>query len=83
MLPPGTLAYREYEVPAPDGGKARYAFTLGDKAAETIQGKFARQKGSHCSFTKAGERTIVVPQVHGRKVKRYILDQIIERLGLE
>ena len=44
---------------------------------------FARQKGSHAHFTKAGERTITVPVVHGTKVKCYILDQSIERLGLD
>ena len=41
-----------------------------------------RQKGSHAHFTKPGERTQTVPLVNGRSVKRYILDQIIERLGL-
>ncbi len=39
-------------------------------------------KGSHTNFVKGGERTITVPTVNGRRVKRYILDQIIERLGL-
>jgi len=41
-----------------------------------------RERGSHCIFTKAGERTQTVPLVKGRGVKRYILDQILERLGL-
>lgn len=40
-------------------------------------------KGSHWVFTKAGERSITVPTITGRRVKRYILDQIIERLGLD
>ena len=40
-------------------------------------------KGSHSVFTKAGERSITVPTISGRKIKRYILDQIIERLGLD
>jgi len=42
-----------------------------------------RTTGSHANFTKPGERTQTVPLVKGRKVKRYILDQIIERLGLD
>ncbi len=40
-------------------------------------------KGSHSVFTKEGERSITVPTISGRKIKRYILDQIIERLGLD
>ena len=44
---------------------------------------FKRQEGSHAHFTKLGERTQTVPLVRGRSVKRYILDQIIERLGLD
>ena len=44
---------------------------------------FKRQKGSHAHFTKPGERTQTVPVVRGRYVKRYILDQIIDRLGLD
>jgi predicted RNA binding protein YcfA (HicA-like mRNA interferase family) len=42
-----------------------------------------RQTGSHAYFTKPGERTQTVPLVRGRTVKRYILDQIIDRLGLD
>ena len=42
-----------------------------------------RQTGSHAQFTKPGERTQSVPLVRGRTVKRYILDQIIDRLGLD
>ena len=42
-----------------------------------------RQTGSHAQFTKPGERTQSVPLVRGRYVKRYILDQIIDRLGLD
>lgn len=44
---------------------------------------FTRQKGSHVHFTKAGERIQTVPLVSGRYVKRYILDQIIDRLELD
>ena len=44
---------------------------------------FKRQKGSHAHFTKPGEGTQTVPLVSGRFVKRYILDQIIDRLGLD
>ncbi len=40
-------------------------------------------KGSHWVFAKEGERSLTVPTISGRKVKRYILDQIIERLGLD
>ena len=40
-------------------------------------------KGSHSVFTKEGERSITVPTISGRKIKRYIIDQIIERLGLD
>lgn len=43
----------------------------------------AREKGSHVHFTKSGERTITVPLVGGRKVKRTYLNIIIERLGLD
>lgn len=42
-----------------------------------------RQKGSHVSFTKAGEGTITVPILDGRRVKRVYLDLICERLGLD
>jgi predicted RNA binding protein YcfA (HicA-like mRNA interferase family) len=42
----------------------------------------ARQSGSHVSFTKRGERTIVVPR-HNENVKRVYLDQICSRLGLD
>ena len=44
---------------------------------------FKRQKGSHVHFTKPEERTQTVPLVSGRYVKRFILDQIIDRLGLD
>ena len=42
-----------------------------------------RRKGSHFHFTKEGERTQTVPVVSGRYVKRYILDQVIDLLGLD
>ena len=41
------------------------------------------QKGSHAHFTKPGERTQTVPLVRGRYVKRYILDRIVDLLGLD
>ena len=50
---------------------------------ETYAWVLKRQTGSHAQFTKPGERTQSVPLVKGRYVKRYILDQIIERLGLD
>ncbi|MCC7365674.1 MAG: type II toxin-antitoxin system HicA family toxin [Dehalococcoidia bacterium] len=43
----------------------------------------ARQVGSHISFTKAGERSIVMPLKDGSKVKRVYLDELCERLGLD
>jgi predicted RNA binding protein YcfA (HicA-like mRNA interferase family) len=42
----------------------------------------ARQSGSHVSFTKPGERTLTIPNFHG-KVKRVYLDEICKRLGLD
>ena len=42
-----------------------------------------RQEGSHTSVKKRGERTIIVPTVKGRRVKRVYLDLICERLGLD
>jgi predicted RNA binding protein YcfA (HicA-like mRNA interferase family) len=42
----------------------------------------ARQESSHVSFTKPGERTLVVPLAK-RKVKRYVVDQVLQRLGLD
>ncbi|MGH2535360.1 MAG: type II toxin-antitoxin system HicA family toxin [Thermomicrobiales bacterium] len=43
----------------------------------------ARQRGSHVSFVKDGERPITVPKDGGRWVNRVYLDQICERLGLD
>lgn len=42
----------------------------------------ARQESSHVSFTKPGERSLTVPLVN-RKVKRYVVNQILQRLGLD
>lgn len=42
-----------------------------------------RQRGSHVSFTKEGERTITVPLISGRRVGRTYLTLICERLGLD
>jgi len=42
-LPDGVLAYREYEIAAPDGGTASIAFTLGRADADTGTADFARQ----------------------------------------
>ena len=42
-----------------------------------------RQEGSHVAFKKPGERTITMPLVSGRRVKRVYLDQICELLGLD
>lgn len=43
----------------------------------------ASTKGSHQRFTKAGERSIIVPLKHGTQVKRVYLDQVCVRLGLD
>ena len=42
-----------------------------------------RQRGSHVSFKKPGERTITVPLLGGRKVRGVYIDQVLERLGLD
>ena len=42
-----------------------------------------RQRGSHVSFTRSGERPIIVPMVGGRKVKGIYIDQVLARLGLD
>jgi predicted RNA binding protein YcfA (HicA-like mRNA interferase family) len=42
-----------------------------------------RQSGSHVSFKRAGARTVIVPLVSGRKVKRVYLDKLCELLGLD
>lgn len=45
--------------------------------------ELAREKGSHVTFVKSDERSIVVPKDGGRMVKRVYLDGICERLGLD
>jgi len=40
-------------------------------------------KGEHDRFTKDRELPISIPTVSGRRVKRYILDQICIRLSLD
>lgn len=45
--------------------------------------ELARTKGSHHSFKKPGEGTIIVPVTGGTKVKRHYLDQICSQLGLD
>ncbi|HEY6980599.1 hypothetical protein [Reyranella sp.] len=45
-LPDGAIAYREYEVPMPDGTTANLAFTLGDMTADSIPAEFARRQGA-------------------------------------
>lgn len=44
--------------------------------------KHASTKGSHARFTKAGERSITVP-ISNKRVKRFYLDQVCDRLGLD
>lgn len=42
----------------------------------------ASTKGSHARFTKGGERSLIVP-ISNKRVKRFYLDQICIRLGLD
>lgn len=42
-----------------------------------------RESGSHVTFAKDGERSITIPKVGGRMVKRVYLEQICTRLGLD
>lgn len=42
----------------------------------------ARQEGSHATFTKPGQRSPTVSLSNG-KVKRYLVDQVCDRLGLD
>jgi predicted RNA binding protein YcfA (HicA-like mRNA interferase family) len=44
---------------------------------------FRHQTGSHMTFAKLGERSLSIPLVSGRRVKRIYLDQICQRLGLD
>jgi predicted RNA binding protein YcfA (HicA-like mRNA interferase family) len=44
---------------------------------------FRHQTGSHMTFAKPGERSLSIPLVSGRRVKRIYLDQICQRLGLD
>lgn len=53
------------------------------KLLEAFGWEMRRQSGSHVSFKKRGERSITVPLVSGRKVKRTYLDQLCELLGLD
>ncbi len=39
--------------------------------------------GSHNTFVKAGEGYLVVSTMSGRKVKRYQIDRVCVRLGLD
>ncbi|HET8631879.1 MAG TPA: type II toxin-antitoxin system HicA family toxin [Thermomicrobiales bacterium] len=42
-----------------------------------------RETGSHVTFVMPGEFPINVPKKHGRKVKRYYLDELCKRLRLD
>jgi predicted RNA binding protein YcfA (HicA-like mRNA interferase family) len=42
-----------------------------------------RETGSHAAFVKAGERTLIIPKVGGRRVKRVYIVQVLQQLGLE
>jgi hypothetical protein len=45
-FPDGAIAYREYEVPMPDGTTASLAFTLGDITIDSVPANFAREHGA-------------------------------------
>jgi predicted RNA binding protein YcfA (HicA-like mRNA interferase family) len=53
------------------------------KLLEAFRWTLDREKSSHVVFTKPGERSIIDPQVKGRKVKKPYLNMICERLGLD
>lgn len=61
---------------------ATASFTDVRAVLELFGWEHASTKGSHARFTKAGERSITVPN-HGGKVKRVYLDQICGQLGLD
>ena len=42
-----------------------------------------RERGSHVTFVKPGERSVTVPKQGGRKVKRVYLDLLCDLLGLD
>lgn len=42
-----------------------------------------RQEGSHVTFVKPGELPLTIPTIKGRKVKRFYLRVLCERLGLD
>jgi len=42
-VPEGTLAYREYDLQAPDGTLASAAFTLSDLSVDNVASEFARR----------------------------------------
>ena len=44
---------------------------------------YDRMRGSHAAFTNAGERTLIIPTVSGRHVKRPYVALVLERLGLQ
>ncbi len=50
---------------------------------ELCEWTFARQSSSHAMFTRAGQRTLTVPLVSGRKVKGTYIKQILGLLGLD
>ena len=42
-----------------------------------------RERGSHVTFVKPGERSVTVPKLGGRRVKRVYLDLLCDLLGLD
>ncbi|MHB1414449.1 MAG: type II toxin-antitoxin system HicA family toxin [Chloroflexota bacterium] len=61
----------------------RASFADVETLLRTFGWQLAREKGSHVTFTKAGEFPIVVPKEGGRWVKREYLDDICGRLHLD
>lgn len=53
------------------------------RVLEAFGWEMKRQRGSHVTFKKPGERAIVVPLVSGRTVKQAYLDNLCKLLGLD
>ena len=59
------------------------AFSDVKKVLEWFGYTEAGRDGSHVRFAKPGERSLIVTVVGGRWVKRYKVDEVCERLGLD
>lgn len=58
-------------------------FRLVAQLLEAFGWQQRRQRGSHVTFVKAGERSITIPLRGGSKVGRTYLKEICDRLGLD